>query len=62
VTVMQMSASTSSASLSFPGQILRGTPLPSASPTFAVLRTQYSSVTLINKAENDWYVIGDLKA
>ena len=63
VTIMQMnSASLGSASLSFPGQVLRGTPLPSASPTFAVLRTQYSSVTLINKAENDWYVIGDLKA
>ena len=63
VTIMQMSsASLSSASLSFPGQTLRGTPLPSASPTFAVLRTQYSSVTLINKGLNDWYVIGDLKA
>jgi hypothetical protein len=60
VTVMQMSASTSSASLSFPGQTLRGTPL--ASSTVAVLRTQYSSVTLINRAENDWFVIGDLKA
>lgn len=62
VTIMQMSASTSSASISFPGQTLRGTPLPLASPTVAVLRTQYSSVTLINKGENDWYVIGDLKA
>lgn len=60
VTVMQMSASTSSASLSFPGQTLRGTPL--ASSTVAVLRTQYSSVTLINRGTNDWYVIGDLKA
>ncbi len=62
VTIMQMSASTSSASISFPGQTLRGTPLPSASPTVAVLRTQYSSVTLINRGTNDWYVIGDLKA
>ena len=60
VTVMQMSASTSSASISFPGQTLRGTPL--ASPTVAVLRTQYSSATLINRGTNDWYVIGDLKA
>lgn len=60
VTVMQMSASTSSASLSFPGQTLRGTPL--ASSTVAVLRTQYSSATLINRGTNDWYVIGDLKA
>jgi hypothetical protein len=61
VTIMQMSsASLSSASISFPGQTLRGTPL--ASPTVAVLRTQYSSVTLINRAENDWFVIGDLKA
>ena len=60
VTIMQMSASTSSASLSFPGQTLRGTPL--ASSTVAVLRTQYSSVTLINRGTNDWYVIGDLKA
>jgi hypothetical protein len=59
VTVMQMSASTSSASLSFPGQTLRGTPL--ASSTVAVLRTQYSSATLINRGTNDWYVIGDLK-
>ena len=62
VTIMQMSASTSSASISFPGQTLRGTPLPSSSLTTAVLRTQYSSVTLINRAENDWFVIGDLKA
>ena len=62
VTIMQMSASTSSASISFPGQTLRGTPLPLASPTVAVLRTQYSSVTLINRGTNDWYVIGDLKA
>jgi hypothetical protein len=63
VTIMQMSsASLSSASISFPGQTLLGTPLPSASPSVAVLRTQYSSVTLINKAENVWYVIGDLKA
>jgi hypothetical protein len=60
VTIMQMSASTSSASISFPGQTLRGTPL--ASPTVAVLRTEYSSVTLINRGTNDWYVIGDLKA
>jgi len=58
VTIMQMSASTSSASISFPGQTLRGTPITG---TTAILRTQYSSVTLINKAENDWYVIGDLK-
>ena len=58
VTIMQMSASTSSASISFPGQTLRGTPITG---TTAVLRTQYSSVTLINRAENDWYVIGDLK-
>lgn len=62
VTIMQMSASTSSASISFPGQTLRGTPLPLASPTVAVLRTQYSSATLINRGTNDWYVIGDLKA
>ena len=60
VTIMQMSASTSSASISFPGQTLRGTPL--ASSTVAVLRTQYSSATLINRGTNDWYVIGDLKA
>jgi len=58
VTIMQMS--TGSASVSFPGQTLRGTPL--ASSTVAVLRTQYSSVTLINRGTNDWYVIGDLKA
>jgi hypothetical protein len=58
VTIMQMSASTSSASISFPGQTLRGTPITG---TTAVLRTQYSSVTLINRAENDWFVIGDLK-
>ena len=62
VTIMLMSASTSSASISFPGQTLRGTPLPLASPTVAVLRTQYSSATLINRGTNDWYVIGDLKA
>jgi hypothetical protein len=56
VTVMQMG--TGSASISFPGQSLKGTPI---SGTTAVLRTQYSSVTLINRAENDWFVIGDLK-
>jgi hypothetical protein len=57
VTVMQMG--TGSASISFPGQSLKGTPI---SGTTAVLRTQYSSATLINRAENDWFVIGDLKA
>jgi hypothetical protein len=57
VTVMQMG--TGSASISFPGQSLKGTPI---SGTTAVLRTQYSSATLINRGTNDWYVIGDLKA
>jgi hypothetical protein len=57
VTVIQMG--TGSASISFPGQSLKGTPI---SGTTAVLRTQYSSATLINRAENDWFVIGDLKA
>lgn len=56
VTIMQMG--TGSASISFPGQALKGTPITG---TTAVLRTQFSSVTLINRAENDWFVIGDLK-
>ena len=57
VTIMQMG--TGSASIAFPvGTSLRGTPI---SGTTAVLRTQYSSVTLISRLENDWFVIGDLK-
>jgi hypothetical protein len=57
VTIMQMG--TGSASIAFPvGTSLRGTPI---SGTTAVLRTQYSSVTLISRLENDWFVVGDLK-
>lgn len=59
VTIMQMG--TGSASLTFTGATdIKATPRVSAS--VVALRAQYSTVTIINRGTNDWYVIGDLKS
>jgi hypothetical protein len=59
ITVMQMG--TGSATITFTGATdIKAEPRTSAS--VVTLRTQYSSVTLINRGTADWYAIGDLKA
>lgn len=60
ITIMQMG--TGSASITFTSATdIKAT--PRAAANIVVLRTQYSTATLIHKgATNDWYVVGDLKA
>lgn len=59
ITIMQMG--TGSASITFTGASdIKATPRVSAN--VVALRTQYSTVTIINRGVSDWYVIGDLRS